>query len=70
MPALIERHHVKSAGERGRHVIEPVRVRRAPVQEADDGSSPRFPLEKAQSQSVHLDETSPRALASEVVSGR
>jgi hypothetical protein len=67
--ALIEGDHVEPADERGRDVIEPVGVGRAAVQEADDRTTRRLPLEKAQSQTVDVDRTSARATTSKVCSG-
>jgi len=63
--ALIERDHVEPVGERGRHQIEPVSVRRAAVQEAERGATGRAPLEEAQAEAVDLEPARPRGLAAE-----
>ena len=63
--ALIERDHVEPVGERGRHQIEPVSVRRAAVQEAERGATRRAPLEEAQAEAVDLEPARPRGLAAE-----
>ena len=67
--ALIERDHVKPIGERGRDQIEPVGVGRAAVQKTEDGAAGGSPLEKTQAQTVDLDETPARDLASEAFDG-
>ena len=63
--ALIERDHVKSLGERGRHEVEPVGMRGAAVQETEDRAPRVAPFEKAQAESADHDRAPARALASE-----
>ena len=63
--ALIERDHVKSLGERGRHEVEPVGMRGAAVKKAEDRAPHVSPLEKAQPEPADHDRAPPRGLASE-----
>ena len=63
--ALIERDHVEPLGERGRDQIEPVRVRRATVQEAEGGPTGSTPLEEVQPKAVDPERPHPRGLAPE-----
>ncbi|HKC98806.1 MAG TPA: putative glycoside hydrolase, partial [Methylomirabilota bacterium] len=69
MTALIERDHVKSIVERGRHAIEPVGVSGAAVEEAEGRTAGGSPLEKAQRELADHDGTSARGLASQACDG-
>ena len=65
MTALVERDDVVAVGEGGRHPVEPVRVRRPAVQEAERRPARLAPLERIEREAVHRERAPPRRFAAE-----
>src|SRR5207249_2104510 len=68
--ALIERDHVEPLGERGRDQIEPVRVRRATVEEAEGGTTGATPVEEVQPKAVDAERPRARQSWPKMVTGK